>query len=85
MGAGLELPVDGTFVCTATYTWSTVEAIESGDVTFTPTVSATQYTPDISLTAGTVAVPSTPQFSIAIGDALCASATASPDIFAGGA
>jgi hypothetical protein len=84
MGAGLELPVSGTFVCTATYTWSTVEAIESGDVTFTPTVSATDYRTAIALTDGTVAVPSQPHFSISISDTLCASATPAPENFAGG-
>lgn len=77
--AGTDLLHAAVLTCTATYTWSTVETIEAGDLAFASAVTATSYGSTIAVGPDTVTVPSTPQLAFTLDQALCDAASPTPN------
>jgi hypothetical protein len=70
---GSPLPVGKSAVCIATYTFSTVAAIEAGDLTFAADVSAATWTTPLTVPAAsqTLTVTNSPAVTLAIDSSLC--------------
>lgn len=89
-GSGLTLPQDlaagHALHCTASYAFSSAAQIEAGDLTFTPTVSATSTPTSVQQAAPlVVAVPSLPHIDVHLADATCAApALSNPTLGAAG-
>lgn len=82
-GSGLTLPQDlaagQAFHCTASYDFTSAAQVEAGDLTFTPTVSATSTAAGDMTQADPliVTVPSLPQIDVHLADTTCAGAVLS--------
>jgi len=76
------VPRGSSLSCVPTYSFSTVEHIEAGDLRFDTLVSAADAPPILSNM--TVAVPSLPKFNVSLDAQACTDALPVPDNFAGG-